>query len=267
MHPDRFGQEGDKCPICGMALESTPNDYDSYGLDIRVGSSGLVAGHRSTVLLEVRDPRTNAIVSALREVHTKRFHLFIVSDDLSFFQHLHPALRSDGRLEVSVEVPAEGLYRFLGDFFPASGTPQFVQRIVPTVNYHGRFALPSSNLQVDMSAKRECGTLVGLTTPAAIAGREQLVTFDLSDERSSTPVSDLEPYLGGFGHLLVVKEDRTVAFHSHPVEGLSFAGGPTIVFQLMFPTAGMYRMWAQFQRNGQLITASFTIEVQSNSAR
>ena len=42
---------------------------------------------------------------------------------------------------------------------------------------------------------------------------------------------------------------------------LSSASGPTIVFQVMFPRSGMYRVWVQFQRHGRVVTAPFTVRV------
>jgi hypothetical protein len=81
----------------------------------------------------------------------------------------------------------------------------------------------------------------------------------MTELRTGVAVGDLQQYLGAWGHLVVVSADRTVAFHSHPVDAISTAGGPTVVFQLLFPTAGTYRMWAQFQRHNQVLTVPFTI--------
>jgi hypothetical protein len=104
-------------------------------------------------------------------------------------------------------------------------------------------------------------TRVKPAMPDPLAGREQLVTFELEDARTGAPVTDLEPYLGAAGHLLFASADLAVAAHSHPVAQISEAGGPTVVFQWLFPRAGDYRMWVQFQRHGQVLTASFTVPV------
>jgi hypothetical protein len=74
-------------------------------------------------------------------------------------------------------------------------------------------------------------------------------------------VNDLEPYLGAWAHLLVAAADRASAFHSHPVEQVSLPGGPRIVFQIMFPAAGTYGVWAQFQRRGRVLTLPFILDV------
>jgi hypothetical protein len=38
-------------------------------------------------------------------------------------------------------------------------------------------------------------------------------------------------------------------------------GGPNVEFKAMFPVAGDYRIWTQFQRGGRVTTVSFTIRV------
>jgi hypothetical protein len=45
------------------------------------------------------------------------------------------------------------------------------------------------------------------------------------------------------------------------VAEISALHGPTVVFQMLFPRAGDYRMWVQFQRRGEVLTASFTVPV------
>ena len=106
-------------------------------------------------------------------------------------------------------------------------------------------------------------TRVKLTIPDPVAGREQLVTFDLEDTSTGAPVIDLQPYLGAAGHLLLVSADLAIAAHSHPVAEISRPGGPTVVFQMVFPRAGDYRMWVQFQRHGDVLTSSFTVPVKA----
>jgi len=61
--------------------------------------------------------------------------------------------------------------------------------------------------------------------------------------------------------LLLASANLAIAAHSHPVAEISAPGGPDIVFQLIFPRAGDYRMWIQFQRRGEVRTASFTVPV------
>jgi hypothetical protein len=76
------------------------------------------------------------------------------------------------------------------------------------------------------------------------------------------PITDLQPFLGAVGHLLIVSSDLQYAAHSHPVALMSTALGPQIVFQVLFPRAGDYKIWVQCQRGGRVLTAAFAVKAQ-----
>jgi hypothetical protein len=87
------------------------------------------------------------------------------------------------------------------------------------------------------------------------------MTFELLDEPSGKPASGLEPYLGATGHLVLMSADMSVASHSHPVADRRHLPA-SVAFQVLFPRAGTYRVWVQFQRSGKVLTAAFTIPVE-----
>jgi hypothetical protein len=93
------------------------------------------------------------------------------------------------------------------------------------------------------------------------AGTTSLIAFHFADGSTGAAVSDLQPYLGAWGHVLIVSADLGAAVHSHPITPLTGSAGPTIYFQQRFPRAGMYRLWGQFMRHGRLATVRFTVEV------
>jgi hypothetical protein len=244
-----------------MALvRAAPADYGAYVLDFDIVPRALRPLQKARVRFYVREPHTHATVRRFELVHERVFHLFIVSRDLEYFAHVHPKLHADGSLDVDVELPRAGVYQMIADFLPVGGSPQLVQKSIVTAGYTGAL-LPIPHLAPDTADKIVLDTRVKLTMPEPLAGREQLITFDLQDTATRATVSDLEPYLGAAGHLLLVSGDLAVAAHSHPVAEISALGGPTVVFQTLFPRAGDYRIWVQFQRHGEVLTASFTVPV------
>jgi hypothetical protein len=263
MHPDVRGQAGDKCPQCRMALvPAASTDYRPYVLDFEIVPRAIRPHQKARIRLYAREPHTGATVRRFEVVHERVFHLFIVSHDLEYFAHVHPKLHDDSSLDVDVELPRPGAYQLIADFMPVGGPPQLVQQSFMTEGYSGPLStIP--RLAADGSDKIVGGTRVRLTMPEALAGREQLITFDLQNEATGVPVVDLEPYLGATGHLLLASADLAVAFHSHPIAEISTTGGPTVVFQVLFPRAGDYRMWVQFQRRGEVLTTSFTTPVRA----
>jgi hypothetical protein len=262
MHPDIRGREGEKCSLCGMLLVRAARvDYSAYLLDLETVPRALRPGQSARVQLTVRDPHTRAVVRQFDPVHERVFHLFVISQDLSHFAHVHPTLRRDGALDIDVELPRPGVYHLIADFLPAGGSPQLVQKSIVTAGYTGPLAATPA-LAADIADKVVGDTRVKLTMPEPVAGREQLVTFDLHDRSTGAPLTDLEPYLGAAGHLLLTSADLSVTMHSHPVAEISAKGGPTVVFQMLFPRAGAYRMWVQFQRRGEVLTTPFTVMAQ-----
>jgi Heavy metal binding domain len=261
MHPEVRGTAGGRCPVCGMALvRASAADYEPYRLDFELTPRALEPQQRARVRFIIRRPRDGAIVSRFDAVHERIFHLFIVSHDLGFYAHVHPQLTRGGGLETEFELPRAGAYQFIADFLPTGAAPQILQRSFVTAGYEGPLgAVPE--LQPDLAAKTEQDTRITLSSPPARAGREMLLTFDVQDTATAKPATDLEPYLGATGHLLAVSADLGVAFHSHPVAEVSSAAGPTVVFQVLFPRAGMYRLWLQVQRHGRVLTVPFTVPV------
>jgi hypothetical protein len=258
MHPDVRGKAGDRCERCGMELVATAADYSPYELGVELIPRALKPDQLGRVRFSVTDPKTGARVRRFESVHERVFHLFVLSRDLSYFAHVHPDLRNDGRLEADIAVPRPGAYQLIADFVPSGGPPQLVQRAFVTAGYDGPLnAVPA--LMPDLDPKTINGMRVELVPPDPRAGREQLLTFELRDEKTHAPVDDLEPFLGASGHLLIASADLSVVFHSHPVAEVSSANGPTVVFQVMLPRPGTYRMWAQFQRHGQVATVPFTV--------
>ena len=265
MHPDVRGRDGDRCPQCGMMLvRAARTDYAGYLVDLETTPRVLRPQQKARARFFVRDPHTKATVSRFDPVHERVFHLFIISQDLEYFAHVHPELHRDGSLDVDIELPKAGVYQLIADFLPSGGSPQLVQKSIVTAGYTGPLVAPP-RLARDIEDKIAGDMRVKLTMPEAIAGREQLVTFDLHDAASGAPVTDLQPYLGAAGHLLFTSADLAMAAHSHPVAEISALGGPAVVFQVLFPREGDYRMWVQFQRRGEVRTASFTIPVLPSS--
>jgi heavy metal-binding protein len=258
MHPDVRGEAGAKCPLCGMALVPGPAALDAYWLDVAAGTPPPVAGRAQRLRFLVRDPHTGAPVRSFTLLHERLLHLFIVSHDLTYFSHVHPEIERDGTFEQSITLPKPGAYRLIADFAPEGAAPQLLQKTIVTAGYRGSLRAGAAPA-VDTSDKAVDGTRITLVASDPIAGREQLMTFEIADAASGKPVADLEPFLGAPGHLLIVGSDLLTATHSHPVAELSGNSGPEVVFQVLFPRPGVYRMWVQFQRHGRVTTAPFTV--------
>ena len=82
----------------------------------------------------------------------------------------------------------------------------------------------------------------------------------LTVTRRGEPVTDLQPYLGAYGHLVALREGDLAYLHVHPEEPDGPAAGPEIPFLAEVPSVGRYRLFLDFRHDGVVRTAAFTLE-------
>lgn len=261
--------EHGKCPVCRMALKRVAGGTYSAAVtlvpDPEKPDDGVIAAGKLVTLRLAINNSAGAPVTNVETVHEKPLHLLIVSKDLSFFAHEHPAPEEDGTFTVSFAFPAGGDYTLYHDFTPAGGAQQIA--LVP-VKAEG---IPAAavKLAVDDNAPKVIdGYTVTLGTGGTVkTGAAATLGFTLS--QGTTPITTLAPYLGAMGHLVVLSEDGREFVHSHPVgdhEGhAATSGGPTVAFEAHFKVPGLYKAWGQFnvgtKDKERIITAPFVFEV------
>jgi hypothetical protein len=255
MHPDIRSADPGKCPLCSMELVRIPAPvHGAYELSATQVPGA--DGKRTTALrIQIRHPQTGEPVRAFSDVHERMLHLFVVGRDLSYFAHLHPE-KTDAGFELPVDLPP-GAYVLVADFVPVGGAPQLVQRAIVTPGSETS-PFTTADLRPDLTDKIVDGVRISLAADAR-AQRESVLRFTVREHVSGAALIDLEPYLGAAGHLLAVDPDVTMAIHAHP-EGRA-TNGPDVVFGPVFPAPGLYKLWVQFQRNGDVITAPFAVQV------
>jgi hypothetical protein len=71
-------------------------------------------------------------------------------------------------------------------------------------------------------------------------------------------LTDLQPYLAAYGHLVALRQGDLAHLHVHP-DGVPGDGvipaGPAIEFVAEVPSAGTYRLFLDFQHDGVVRTA------------
>jgi len=276
MHPDVVARTAGSCPRCGMALIlADPYDAREFLVDVASTPAAPRARAATRLRLTVREPSTHAIVRDFVDVHEKPYHLFVVSQDLEHYDHVHPQQRADGSHVVDVTLPKPGFYRLYSDFLPLGGTPQVIPRAIATAGFAGTLASGRAHLVPDTTpAKDVAGMRISLALPSdgLVAGRDEPLRYHIVDAATGAPITDLEPYLAAFGHTFVLSEDTLHSVHAHPVELLSdnggaAAGGPDLTFKAVLPKPGRYRVWTQVKRRGVVSTVAFTVSVASPAAR
>jgi heavy metal-binding protein len=274
MHPDITSTTEGKCSRCAMALvPGDPLDAREYLVDMKASRQAIRARQPVTLSFLVRDPETRAVVRSFATVHEKQFHLFVVSHDLTHYDHVHPEMQPDGSWTIDVELPRSGYYKLITDFLPIGGTPQIVPRLLATADA-GDLTSAHAKLSNEALEKTAGSLRVALSLPddGLVAGRDEALHYHVVDAADGRPVTDLEPYLAAFGHTLILSEDTLEYVHAHPVEQLpesvaTATGGPDLTFKALMPKAGRYRLWTQLKRRGVVTTVPFTVTVASALGR
>lgn len=271
MHPDVMSAEAGKCPKCNMKLvKSAPPETSDYTVRIQTFPA-LPKPGKVKFRFSIFHPVTEKQIKDFNILHDMPFHLFVVSQDFESFQHIHPDKQPDGSFTIETELPKAGYYKLFCDFFPVGGMPQVIHHNLVTAGYKGDLLSSQARLTPDKTlVKSVAGTRfqLQLEPEQVFAGKPAELHYHLVDEKTGAPVTDLKPYLGAWGHTLILSEDGTDYLHSHPTEMIpdevdrsKLVGKADVVFDTFFPRPGNYRIWSQFQRGAKLLTVSFTIYV------
>ncbi len=185
-------------------------------------------------------------------VHDKKIHLIVVRDGLDEFSHLHPTLDLDGKLSVGHTFAKGGTHHVFVDYKPV-GKSQATAQGTLTV---GGDSPTAERLKPNVPGRVESGGLLADVSMEA-SDSSAVVRFSLLN-LSGQPVADLQPYLGAMGHLVVIGAEADQYVHAHPLE--SEPNTNVVEFEVHFPRAGVYKLWGQFQRNGQVHTIPAVVE-------
>jgi len=242
-------------PTGGHAAVELPGGLqiaeDGYRLELLTQSLSTDAA--TPLRLRVLGP-DGSPVTAYTPTHDKDLHLIVVRRDLTGYQHVHPNLGADGVWEVPVRAPAAGQYRVFADFQPRDRDRALTLGAdLPAAGHYEpvRLPAPSSTASADGYTVTVDGELVPGTSS----------TLTLTVARDGVPVSDLQPYLAAFGHLVALRDGDLAYLHvhpdGHPGDGHT-SSGPEIVFHVEVPTAGSYRLFLDFQHQDVVRTVAFT---------
>ena len=223
-----------------------------YRLEVTHRPALLMPGQPAVLTFRAMHPTTGKPASKFLIVHEKLMHLFVVSENLEVFMHVHPVPQPDGSFQLPIRFPNGGMYRMLADFYPEGSTPQLA---LETVFVKG--SSPAARLEPALAPfkAQNMTARLRLDPEAPLAGFETKMFFDLD------PRENLEPYLGAWGHMLAASADLIDMLHLHPF--LADPAKGSMQFNAIFPRPGLYRVWTQFQRAGVVNTIVFTVPVKA----
>lgn len=252
-----------------------------YSIDLKTNPTEVAAGKDTALTFEVKSPK-NETVKEFDIVHEKPMHVLIVSEDLEEFYHIHPELSGDGLFKTGFTFPNGGNYTVYTDF-TMKGLPQSVQNFAVKVSGKERAKV---ELKPDEKFEKTVEGLRFVMKPSAdlVSGNQLMLNYEIFDA-ANKPVTDLENYLGAKAHFVIISQDLQEFVHAHPMSAdnmkseekphgdthehgekmMNPANASVVSAHIAFPKASIYKIWAQFQRGGKVITVPFVVNVKAGS--
>ena len=181
-------------------------------------------------------------------------HAVVVRRDAAGFQRLDPGMDADGTWHIPLTLPAPGVWRAYVDMTPTAGPTLVLGADLFAAGPFAPFTFPPSRTaDVGGFRLRLDGDLV--------PGVPSQVFATVS--RDGAGVTDLQPYLGGFGKLVALREGDLAYTATVAGNGAAPAptdrAGPAVAFTANVPSSGTYRLFLQFRVADVMHTAEFTV--------
>ena len=213
----------------------------------------ILSGGTQTVTFRVTGPDGQAVTD-FDPAHEKELHFIAIRRDTMGFQHVHPVMDPSGTWSADLDL-TPGVWRFFADFDPAGHGPPMTLGIDASVaGEYDPQPLPA------ITRTTEVGDYTVTLMGTLASGEASELTFSV--QRNGKTVTDLQPYLGAYGHLVALRDGDLAYLHVHP-EGEPSDGrtapGPEIAFIAAAPSMGSYRLHLDFQHEDIVRTAQFTV--------
>jgi len=198
--------------------------------------SAIPVGKLVTWTLQISDAKSGDAVNDFEIEMTKKMHLIVVKNDLSWFNHIHPQFQGGGKFTVTTALPSAGTYKLYADYTLANAgqeVPQFEfatagQTVKPAKvsivpdKMSGPWLVNHFNAHPESEPDTKGGevyevALMPMPMPI-VAGQDVMLHFQIRNSKG-TPVKDLQPYLGAMGHCVILSSDTNSYLHSHPMSG------------------------------------------------
>ncbi len=180
--------------------------------------------------------------------HERDLHFILVNRDLTIFHHVHPTRAADGTWSIDLPALPAGSYRAVADFHVAHGPRLALGTDLSVAGDYTPTLLaePASTSTVD-------GYEITMSSEVRKGGE---VKIALTVHKNGQVVTDLQPYLGAFGHLVAMRSGDLAYAHVHPDD---YVDG-TVRFDAELNSEGRYGLFFDFKHGDTVHTATFTFD-------
>lgn len=232
---------------------------------VALGLDTLKSGQENTLTLKLTDASGGPVpLDKLQEVHTKKVHWLIVDETLGDYHHVHPTAGQEPGTYVASFTPEKaGTYKVWVDVTPVGAAQQYIP-----VELKGEKPCGAPCVEKTVASEGESGGLkANLTFEKPLtAGAADMGKITITD-KDGKPITDLEPVMGAFAHVVAFYEDFATVAHVHPMgeepKSETERGGPDLMFHLEPEKTGFLKIYVQVQRGGKSIFIPLGSEIKS----
>jgi hypothetical protein len=188
----------------------------------------------------------------LETIHERKVHLIIVSDDLEYFDHIHPVEMNNGTYAVEFVLPSGGKYKLYAEYKPES-----YDKITDEFDF-----IVSGKSKAEKIYESKSTAYTGkeysvklLNAENLIAGEDQTIIAEFYKDGKKLNVNTLDNYLGEKAHAVLISIRDKKFMHVHPM-----VMDNKLNLHLNIEKSDLYRLWIQFKINGQVHTADFVVK-------
>jgi len=230
-------------------------------------------GRPVTVSFTIRQPNGKPLTQFRHGVGPHNgVHLIIVRRDLATIVHRHPPIAKDGTISEQVTFTKPGPYRVVIDAYPKYGAQRNFQ-LFGSLRVAGKYVpqkLPPYTPSVVVDGYR-----------ITMHGRPQLHAIQAAFLKATVTdpagkPANFMPWYGALAHAIFFRQGSLDYFHTHVcapgasgctsvlggsnVTGSSATPGK-LTIGVLVPAPGVWRLFLQFQVQGHVLTAPFTLDV------
>lgn len=251
---DLLNHKQEKHKMESMELKKPGQDSSSkYYLKFNTDLNELRSGENLTLYFSVKDKENETRIVKLETVHEKKAHIIIVSDDLEYFNHIHPTQENDGNYSVQLNFPFGGKYKLFVEYQPA-GCGKITDSFDVDAEGDSKSKIQYSKEKLSFSEKDLSVELLKTTEIKSDADSHLLVK--IINDGISISADKLDNYLGEKAHAIMIGLADKKILHVH-----SMVMDDMLYLHLNFSGSGFYRLWVQFQLDGSLYTTDFILDV------
>ncbi|MGB8167178.1 MAG: hypothetical protein WCF18_06775 [Chthoniobacteraceae bacterium] len=277
MHPDFLAENAmTPCAKCGMSLVPRGIPYSFIYTKpgeptvhlTAIASGPVEAGKKIDVKVRMERADNSPVLPAdLLVMHTQPIHLLIEEAGLGDYHHEHPILtEKPGEYAFSFTPGKTTAYRVWADIVPAATGVQELP-FVDLASTGKASSIEDTASRFTSSAGGYQFTLLlanGNHVPPK-AGQSRQIGITVTDPNGK-PVTELEPVMNAFSHLVGFYDDYKTVIHLHPTGGdvlnPTLRGGPALGFILFAPRPGFVRLYCQVRIGGKMLFAPFNLNVE-----